>query len=355
MPPAHGYPLVCERLDDLPLLLREQGAAPRPDLPPDLAERGVWATGAGSSEAAARLLVQNLRHTGIPAHFQPMSRFYRELASLPDPAPYLVVFSQGLSPNVGIPLFHRHAFAGLILFTAATSKGQRDAGKADRAELLETLQNERAVIWTHPLENEYTLLPRFIGPVCAQLAVCQFCETLSPGCLGGSAALDEIPGLFLERFEGDPASWHEELAEGVTFYFTNECAEVAQNLSYKCMETLMVPPPALVDALTYSHGRFQRDTLRPGHSWLFTTTDPAERDLREKLTPLFTRGGGLRVIESPLKPPFALFHHEAFLNALCREILRDASVDLIDWPGKGEDGRGYQLHQPGANATGEAP
>jgi len=355
MPPANGYPLVCERLDGLPQLLSEQLDAPCPALPADVAERGVWAVGAGSSEAAARLLVQTLQRGGIPAAFQPLSLFYRELPPLPDPAPYLAVFSQGLSPNAGIPLHHRRAFAGLILFTAATPDGQRDAGKADRAELVETLQQEKVVIWPHPLENEYTLLPRFIGPVCVQLAVCQFCETLLPGCLGGLNALRSIPDLFLQQFDGDPEPWREELERGVTFYFTNECAEAAQNLSYKCMETLMVPPPALVDALTYSHGRFQRDALHSGPAWVFTAIDPDERDLLQTLRPLFKKNGKFRVIESPLPPPLALFYFEAFLNALCREILRESSVDLIDWPGKGEDGPGYAVHQPGPRARNEPP
>ncbi|MCC5842900.1 MAG: hypothetical protein JJU05_01485 [Verrucomicrobia bacterium] len=355
MPPANGYDLVCERLKTLPGILRDQLTDPAPPLPADIAERGLVATGAGSSEAAARLLVQTLQRIGIPARFEPLARFYRPLNPLRNPAPYLAVFSQGLSPNAGIPLFHRPAFSGLILFTAATPEGQQHAGKPDRADLLRTLREERAVLWTHPLENEYTLLPRFIGPVCVQLAVCQFCEALSPGCLGGAEALKQIPDLFSTPAPpvDEPEAWLRDLKNGVTFYFTNECAETAQNLAYKCMETFMVRPPGLADALSYAHGRFQRDIAEPAANWIFTTSDPDEQDLVRQLTPLFERGGGYRIIESPLPPPLALFHYEARLNSLCEALLRTEPVDLIDWPGKGEDGPGYHLNQPGPRATGD--
>jgi hypothetical protein len=357
MPPAKGYSLLCERLEALPGILRDQLATPQPAPPKDLAERGILATGAGSSEAAARLLVHVLNRAGIPAAFEPLSTFFK--ASLPHRKnpPYLAVFSQGLSPNVGIPLCHRQTFAGLILFTASTSEGQRQAGKPDRAALLETLAAEKTVIRTHPLENEYTLLPRFIGPVCVQLAVCQFCEDAVPGCLGGNEVLNKIPELFLPSNAPlkKPEAWRSDLNRGVTFFFTNACADMAQNLSYKCMETFMISPPALVDALTYSHGRFQHDTLHPAPHWIFTTSDPDEQQLLAHLAPLFERGGGFSVIESTLPPPLALLDYEAFLNSLCKTLLADSDLDLIDWPGKGEDGPGYQLDQPADRPSGDTP
>lgn len=357
MPPAKGYPLLCERLESIPGILRDQLATPQSALPKDLAERGVLATGAGSSEAAARLLVYALNRAGIPAAFEPLSSFYK--ATLPPfkNPPYLAVFSQGLSPNVGIPLSHRHAFTGLILFTASTPEGQRQAGKPERAALLETLATEKAILRTHPLENEYTLLPRFIGPVCVQLAVCQFCEDAAPGCLGGNEMLNKIPERFLPSAHSIKTSgtWRSDLERGVTFFFTNACADLAQNLSYKCMETFMVSPPALVDALTYSHGRFQHDTLHPAPHWVFTTAAPDEQQLLGHLAPLFERGGGSRVIESTLPPPLALFDYEAFLNSLFKTLLAESNLDLINWPGKGEDGPGYQLAQPGTYTSGDTP
>lgn len=360
MLPANGFALVCERLEQLPHLLAGQLSAPYPSLPPDEArrirERGVWATGAGSSEAAARLLVQRLQRAGIPAAFHPLSRFYSTPAPLPDPAPYLAVFSQGLSPNAGIPLYHRQLFSGLILFTAATPEGQRAAGKTDRADLLSSLDHENALILTHPLENEYTLLPRFIGPVCVLLAVCRFCEDLLPGSLGGPGALDGLPALFSKPFSFEnPADWLADLQKGVSFYFTNDCAEAAQNLSYKCMETFMLPPPALVDALSYAHGRFQRDCAAPGARWIFTTGHPNEQDLLHRLAPLFEHCGGFREIRAALPPPLALFEYEAFLNALCKSLLQTVPVDLVDWPGKGGDGPGYTLSTPGLSAKGDTP
>ncbi|MGA0333605.1 MAG: hypothetical protein ACO3N7_08310 [Kiritimatiellia bacterium] len=342
-----GHARVRERILALPGHLRDQLSCALPAPPPGLREHGLLATGVGSSEAAARYLVQLCNRAGIPAEFQPLSFFYGQISLPPENPPYLALFSQGLSPNAGIVLEQRQPFAGTLLFTASTPEGQRRAGKPGRAACLEMLTAEGSTLILHPLENEYEILPRFVGPLCAMFAVALFMEQAAPGSLGGPAMLNSVPDC-VERVELPPLpEWVEDLQPGLSFWFTQTVSQYAQNLSCKLLETLFLPPPTLGDLLAFSHGAFQLSMLRPSPHWIFCTRDPVEQQLLNKLLPLYNRTGTYKIIESPLPAPLSVFYFEAYLNQLLLQALEGSGVNLIQWPGKGMDGEGYGLCSPG--------
>jgi hypothetical protein len=330
--------------------------SPPPVLPRSLGNRRLLATGVGSSEAAARYLVSLLNEGGMTAEFRPLSFFYAPTVEGVEPGTTLALFSQGLAPNSGIALAHRHRFAQTLLFTAATPEGQRAGGKEGRAALLETLMSEGATIIRHPMEDEYEILPRVVGPVCAMAAAYRTAQVLVPGRFadeGGPGLADVLP-LFEDPFprrgaESQPPGmdpWVDDLLSGVNFLFTNTSSLYGQNLSCKVLETLFQPPPTLSDALTYSHGPFQLDCVHPRPKWLLTSSSPEEVELTRRLTPLLERAGPLRVFRAALPAPLAIFHYEAFLNQLVLSVLERHPVDLIDWPGKGADQEGYEIDQP---------
>jgi len=344
--PAHGFEIIRERIESLPGRLRETRKCELPSLPADVAERGVVATGAGSSEAAARYFVHLLHRAGVPAEFRPQSAFYGPLAAVG--SPYLALFSQGLSPNAEMILARRKHFHGALLVTSSTVAGQLAAGRPQRAEMLQRLIDEGAMQFHHPMENEYDVLPRFVGPVCSLLTGCRMVESLAPGALWNAAGLDRIPEIFEKTdLPDEPDSWVHDLAAGPGFHFTHDTSEYAQNLAYKIVECLFHRPPTLGDALSYAHGMFQLDCASPHPNWLFTTHDPDETDLVARLSPMFERAGTLRIIRSPLPLPLAIFHYEAFLNTLILHALKTRGLNLVDWPGKGLDGEGYGIREPG--------
>ncbi len=347
MAAAKGYSRMRERIDSIPGQLREVLAKPPPPLPPDLADKGLVATGVGSSEAAARYVVFLLQQAGVRAVFWPQSVFYGSLPTLTGPSPYLAVFSQGLSPNAQMVLARRQLFAGTLLVTAATVEGQRRAGKESRAILLEQLTNEGATLAVHPMENEYEILPRFVGPVCSMWMAGLLVEGLFSGVRLGSHLLNKFFCEDHHLSESEMDAWGTDLRSGANFFFTNSTSQYAQNLSCKILETLFRPSPGLYDALTYAHGPFQLDYANKGANWIFCTEDPNEQQLVETLTPLFKRGGSCRVITSPVALPHAIFYYEAFLNSLLVHTLKTLDVDLVDWPGKGLDGEGYEIWKPG--------
>lgn len=348
MPAAKGYSRMRERIDSIPGRLREMVDHPVPQLPSDLAEKGLVATGVGSSEAAARYFVFLLQQSGVRAVFRPQSVFYGTLPCLTGPAPYLAVFSQGLSPNAQMVLTRRSSFGGTLLITSATAEGQRRADKADRADLLEQLEREGATVMVHPMENEYEILPRFVGPVCSMMAVAQMVGHLNPELCPLCQLLNKLPDMGNDLSKAELGARGKDLLSGTNFFFTNSTSQYAQNLSCKILETLFRPAPGIYDALTYAHGPFQLDSVKKGANWIFCADDSNELELVETLFPLFERGGACRVITSPVPPPLSIFYYEFFLNSLLLHTLETLDVDLIDWPGKGLDGEGYGIREPGS-------
>ena len=345
-----GLDILAQRIEQVPECLRQTLA---PSLPTPVfagAAREVITTGIGSSEAAAKYLQAQLNR--IPqqhAEFLPTCAFYGELPAA-SARKHLVVFTQGLSPNAQIVLARRSQFAGLTLVTSSTLEGQRQAGKTDRAQLLQDLEAEGASIVTHPMEDEFEILPRIIGPVCALLAAWKVAASVAEAQSTAAQArisdmLDAVWAVDLPDTELLERCAHE-LLTGVDFYFSDCSSLYAQNLAAKVLETVFCAPPRIRDLLDYSHGPFQAERAQPGHRWIFTSEQPAALDLVARLRPLLERVNPPVIIQSPVPEPYAIFYYERFLNVVVLRAAKLAGYNLIDWPGKLEDGEGYALQQP---------
>ncbi|WP_309399057.1 hypothetical protein [Cerasicoccus maritimus] len=342
MPDPLGHEILSQRLTQIPQYLEQTLGLVLPSLDKLAAAKGVVATGLGSSEAAARYLVRLLNlWTPIRAEFLPLNHFYNAAAQ---DDRHLVVFTQGLAPNAQIALAQRKQYAGLTLVTSSTEEGQINAGKGDRAKLLQALANEGTTIIRHPLENEFEILPRVIGPVCAIAAALVIAAKLGEQTLPTadilSAFSEELPA------ELSLSELADELLSGVDFYFANPTLLYSQNLAAKLLETTFRPAPCLRDVFDYSHGPFQAETLAPANRWIFGTDYEAECKLIADTAGLFNRISPAQVIMSPLPEPFAIFYYESVLNHIVVEAARRSGANLIDWPGKGQDGEGYALNEP---------
>jgi creatinine amidohydrolase len=309
----------------------------------------------GSSQAAARLLLVELgRRHGSGGVYRTTAEFFRR-RQCPEEA-LLFVFSQGISPNAQIALAHAKDFAGVVLVTSvgATATGDWDppdsirpnASRPERLELVERLEAEGAMVVRHPMESEYTILPRVIGPVCAAVAAIKLASAFTRSPM-------VVPDALLPSLEhpckppgGKLSDWAKEWVDGVDFNFTNDGAEYAQNLAAKAMEALFIRPPACRDVFEYSHGPFQLNETAARSQWVFSGPTAAEKDLRLRLRPLFERAPSAREIVAPYGPPWDLFYFEVLLNSVLIEAVRQLGLDLVDWPGKGLDGAGYEISKP---------
>jgi hypothetical protein len=350
----YGHGLLRQRVAEATTRV---GALLDAPVTPSVCPGPVVATGIGSSEAQARYVVWLLNaFTTIPARFEPLARF----ADPVGPAAReetLVVFSQGLSPTVRLALDQTPAFAGSVVFTAATEAGQRSAGRLDRAERLAKLAREGVVVVPFPIENEYTVLLRAVGPACGMAAAARWVAGLPGSRLavepGTGASLASVGTGQMAR---GVAELGQQLArrpalldEGFLVLLPAPWTEFAQNLAYKWIEGTFGTPPALVELLQFAHGPFQQLAARPRPVWLLVGASPFDRDCAARaITMLRSIGIEPVVTEVPLATPWAALALELAFNRLVLDQIERLDVDQVQWPGHGLDDPLYQLATPHA-------
>lgn len=345
-----GHTLLAERIASVPEHIAALGAGFPVRDRRHPAPRRVVATGIGSSEAHARYLVWLLnRYTSVPAEFAPLGSFVDAPAkSFADCT--LAVFSQGISSNARIALERQPDFAHLVLFTASTPAGLRASGKPDRADLLDRLVVGGAEIVPFPIEDEYTILIRVIGPALGFLAARLWTGGLPGSSLAGTpeavaAAASVAFGVgvdagrkWLATFDG------EEFRNGFVMPVSPVIAEYAQNLSCKFVEGVFRPAPAVMDLLQFAHGPFQQLAAASRPVVVLHRANETERDLLRRIQemcaviPLKC----VATAEGLVSPDDLLvFETEGLFWPSMFEAVVKLGVDQMRWPGKGQDGPLY--------------
>jgi creatinine amidohydrolase len=310
----------------------------------------VVVTGLGSSQCAARLLAGLLTtHGSGPAQFVPMTDFYRGTHAR---GGTLVVFSQGLSANARIALARRRDFSKCVLVSSVSEKGLLAAGKLEVLDFLKQLEAEGVCLPRHPLEEEYTLLPRFIGPACALAHAIAMVASISQSRASLPPREVLLAALADAATEAAKAlEWVNDFAALPEWNFAGAALEFCGNLQAKVLECLFIRLPQARDLLEFSHGGFQANCHQPAPQWIFCERNSADEELLTKLTPLFSDNPHpLRILRSPLAFPLNLLYYEVYLNRLMLTAVERMGLDLIDWPGKGGDGAGYTLSAPFADS-----
>ena len=329
-----GLELLAERVGKLPdyfrVLLSRDGPATR------TCSR-IVATGLGSSEAHARYLVSLCqRFTSVSARFAPLADFIHPPTASRES---LVIFSQGLSQNTRLVFRSRTQFNQTILFTAASPEGLVASGKPDRAELLSALKVEGAEVIRFPLEDEYTILVRVIGPACGFLAARLWAQGL-PGFR--LPPLDEPSWNNWSSRLSPPVDWFIQnagaLSNGFVILAPGVVVESGYNLVSKFVEGLFWPAPTLLDYLSFAHGPFQQLAARPRPVVLLVGDSPEDRDLADRASRM-CRSIRIPTVEIPLPgcPSVAPILAEFLWNPILVALALQLGVNQRDWPGKGLD------------------
>ena len=323
-----GHAILAARVQAIPGALARTAARALPSLElGDRPIRRVVATGVGSSAAHATLLVHRLRRGGRDAVMLPMSSFLTPPAPAPDDV--LVVFSQGLSPNVKLALDAAASWRRVVLVTAVT-----DAAR------LASLRAQSVAIHTIDGENELGTLVRVIGPMTGYVAALRLAETL-----GGPTA-PEVGGLAeLVATCTTPPIDAAMLAAPLAFVTTGAYGELVRNLRLKIMEGMLLPMPPVWDALDLAHGPFQQVVSGPATFLALTRPDvPGEADVLDRFASMLDPARHALVRLAARTPaPLALFEHEAMVNAFLLRVIAARGVDQVDWPGRGLDAPLYEL------------
>lgn len=337
-----GHELLAERLGRIPSILTEMiGRHPTPLNAATRDSRRFVITGTGSSEAHARYLAMLLNlFTDRSAAYVPLSGFttaepnaFREKT--------LVVFSQGVSPNAQIAIQRRRDFSHTILFTASTPAAARQAGKLDRAALLERLMAEGGELIEFPLAEEYTTLIRFVGPMAGYLAALQFVSQLDHSRVDTPTERTLLPLLACappDQLLDDMLRLPSAFSQGFNLVTAAPISDFAQNLACKFMEGLYWPCPPISDFLQFAHGPFQQMNAHPKPVIILQGGNAMEGEMVDRSVRMLRDVGlGAYVIRVDSVPLYSIFGFEAALNRLIFPIMRRLRVNQIQWPGKGRD------------------
>lgn len=342
---AKGHGLLGRRAEEAwPLARALLLEPPGPDWQPG--HGGVIATGVGSSEAHARYLVGLLRHyTSVPAWFEPLSAFLEP--GFPGRAAEgrtLVVFSQGLAANARVALERRREFASVVLMTSATVAGQEQAGRPERAAIVRSLVAEGGRVERFPMEDEYAILVRLIGPLCGFAAAWRLASCVKGRSLGTARDLVEQ----LDAWAAGP--WSRRMLAGIEEALDAHragfvvatgpaLAGCAENVVAKFVEGLYWRGPRVVDLLGLAHGPLQQLVAVPEPAWVLGD-DALARRAEAVLV-----GAGVRALRVPMPgaAEVAPLAAELLLNPVLVGLARRLGVDQVNWPGKGMDGGLYGI------------
>ena len=322
--------------------------------PPRL-PRCLVTTGIGTSEGHARHLAEAAsRWLGQPARFATTGSLMR---GAPPNAKedWLVVFSQGLSPNA------RHAFrdlaqwGGIVLVTGVDGDG---AGQTPENRLwLKNLESRGVLRIDMGCGTETGTLLRVIGARVGYAVAWSLLRSLARRQLRSIEALS-IDAENLRKAQADAVLESTRVfpeAESTAAFFAAErslilvaeggALDLADQLSLKLAEGMLRPQPRCVDVLQFAHGPLQSLAGRPTSILYFShanagaeATDWLNR-FRQTLDPAFH---DLRVLRAQLPLPFAVLEYEAMLDECVLRVLEETGADLVDWPGADREAALYQ-------------
>lgn len=341
-----GHCLLEDRISKCPEIIQNMMETP---IRAKMTERPehFTVTGIGSSEAHGRFFTDLInRYTTSSATFLNLSNFYTVLPqTAKSKESVLVIFSQGISPNSLLAINQRSSFRNIVLFTSTTTVGS----KTTHAELVKTLKTQGHTVIQYPLENEYALLVRVIGPLTGYLAVIQFINRNWNKSIHPCSSSDIVLAI-KEAHKNIPINAIdalEDMKRGSLMLMTAPLCEYAQNLAYKFLEGLFVPMPTIIDYLSFGHGVFQQLVTEPRPIIIFKENTVESQLLYNRAKPMIEVTQSKTIeFTSNLPPPWNIFEYEAILNCLILHGIKKWSIDQIVWPGKNLDQGLYNIKDP---------
>jgi creatinine amidohydrolase len=339
---AEGLEILRARQRKLPDAVLNAFTAPMDLSRVDLAKyRSVVTTGIGSSSAHARYLAWLLRTGGgLPAWDVSTGVFLKPPGD-EAPGQALVVFSQGLSPNARFPLSFANRYGSTVLVTAA------GAERGERALALKRAEDAGVVVIPMPVDPEYEVLLRIIGPVVGYAMALR----IASGC----GIKIEVDAKSIAAAMADAADRAEALVAGakpqvfsnsITFVATGGYGQLASNLCAKIAEGMFLPPPAAVDVLELAHGFLQEAAGKPRTFIGLARKSEFETELFACVRAALEPQHQWLELQAQLPEPFQIFEHEAAMNILVLAAIAHRRVDQREWPGKGQDQPLYGISSP---------
>lgn len=331
------------RCEQLPELLSQVLELSYPDVSITRAHT-VLVTGAGLAEGPARQLAAQWRaQLGVCTDFVPLTAF---MMGTPRKADVLIVCSQGLCPNARLALPSLGEFK-LGVLISSVRWGDRPLPKE-----IELWLDQGGVIWDLPPDEESGgFLIRVQGPTLYTLAISCWTAHLKDVLHGEPPewkdALAQVPEAYAARFgavmsgecDVDPSvlSW-----PNLALLSFGHGDDLSQGLRWKLLEGLWRQAPPVFDLLQVVHGPWQG--FYHQEMALLALVDAScsvQTDLLQRLEGMLSAHHELVRVDATLPSPLGYFEFAAQLDAMIILENMRLGVDLVAWPGRGEDGPLY--------------
>lgn len=330
--------LLRERAAAIPERIRSMGSGPTEGLDPAGFAR-VTTTGVGSSGAHARALASWLAALGVDARSCAPSAFPAEH----DGAHHddlLVVFSQGLSPNV------RWAAGGISSWRQVAIVTSAQPSEVDeRGRFAATLEAAGALLIDSGAENEFGTLVRLTGPATAFWAAHSIAQAFGAEPGPGAAAVATTLEHAHDRAEANARPLGKLLGtRSAVWLAAGANLDATDNLRLKWAEGLYRTVPPVTDLLDFAHGPFQAIYDEEAIILLLSRRDSPHREAEKRLGSLLVpERHELVRLEASLEGAAAILEYEVIANAFLLAALEHSGIDPAQWPGKDGDDALYSF------------
>jgi 3,4-dihydroxy 2-butanone 4-phosphate synthase / GTP cyclohydrolase II len=284
-------------------------------------------TGIGSSETHAKFFIHLAHKNNHHAKFVPFSTFLNnKFKEKFTDNKYLVIITQGLSPHSTIPINYAlklDTCENVFLLTSVTINNKNDK----KVKLLEEFSEKDGNIMNFPLEDEYTLLMRIIGPLTCFFIIYHM---FSPCSVNNMAIIDKIKQSELNvpnsSFTRSVAKY-----DNIIIILPQHIVEYCGNIKHKLIEGAFIDSVLLIGDMDFAHGTYQYCmSLKKKGVVNIVLINCKDNKLRSLVKDTFNTSDIMTYYDNEL----CILELENIFNKFVMKIILDKNIDQINWPGK---------------------
>lgn len=265
-------------------------------------------------------------------------------------ASILIMISQGISPTCQIALSKAKNFDSLILFTAVTNTNCNKS----KVAIIKKIEENNGLVINYPMEDEYTLLLRVVGPFFGFLACLYFAESFLETKISNKFPIADFQDRLDRMRDIKPSQeFIDCLAKDKTVCIlaSQPVQKFAETLSEKLMEALYLNKPNAYNYLDFPHGIFQSlESIRKTQDKrccfiLLHNGSPKDDVLVSAMNKMVGRDYPVWEIKSNLDVDFQILEYDVILNYFVMGLVRNWDIDQINFETAGCPAPLYTLEQ----------
>ena len=286
-----------------------------------------WVTGIGSSESHAKFFMQLAHKHDHFAQYVHIDKFNDDFKQVFDLNKHLIIISQGLSPHSLIPLEYALKQPNCDNVFLLTSITQQNKNKI-KVQLLEEFSDKGGNIINFPLEDEYIMLMRVIGPLSCYFLIYHL---FSNGSVNNSAIIEKI-----KKIEYQIPSSHFTKSvvhsDNIIIIVPQKILDFCVNIKYKFIEGAFIKTAILTGDMDFAHGTYQFcKSLKDNE---ISVNVLLVNNNNHSLQTLVCDEFNTKTIDTYYDNELEILELEHLFNAFVLNLILEKNIDQINWPGK---------------------